>query len=218
MTYIQGIINATCPFFDALLTLDNPLYNPLRALIALLNYYSPCKMCLLDPAISDGRVIFFLPTPSQAQPIRLPRFPGNRVPQRKISAGYLKKSVTIPSLRILKFRWVIYLIWCAIRGRQVQKAWSETIRQIFSDNVLLTIAGGRWMTYRAMAEVTIDTAIISFGLRKVKNGCITDALRLVGSDWWSRNMFIGLIQTVNSSFGVLNYCICTDAAVHSTSI
>lgn len=95
VTYIQGVINATGPFSDALLTLDNPLYNPLRALIALPNYYSPYKMGLLDPAISDGRSIFFLPTPSQAQPIRLPRFPGNRMPQRKIFAGYLKKSVTI---------------------------------------------------------------------------------------------------------------------------
>ena len=46
----------------------------------VLSYMHPgrqdAKMGLLDPAISDGRVIFFLPTPSQAQPIRLPRFPG----------------------------------------------------------------------------------------------------------------------------------------------
>ena len=70
-----------------------------------------------------------------------------------------------------------------------------------SDSGLLTIAGGKWTTYRAMAEETIDTAIKSFGLSgKAKNGCVTDTLRLVGSDGWSRNMFIGLIQTVNSFF------------------
>ena len=33
-----------------------------------------------------------------------------------------------------------------------------------SDNGLLTIAGGRWTSYRNMAEETIDTAIKSSGL------------------------------------------------------
>lgn len=69
-----------------------------------------------------------------------------------------------------------------------------------SDSGLLTIAGGKWTTYRAMAEETIDKAVETFGLQgKVKSGCITDSVRLLGSDGWSRNMFIGLIQTVSPS-------------------
>jgi len=51
---------------DALLSLDNPSHEPIvqpssGVHITLPNYYSPRKMGLLDPATSDGRVIFFLP-------------------------------------------------------------------------------------------------------------------------------------------------------------
>ena len=68
-----------------------------------------------------------------------------------------------------------------------------------SDSGLLTIAGGKWTTYRAMAEETVDKAIEVFDLKdRVKRGCVTERLRLVGSDGWSRNMFIGLVQRVSS--------------------
>lgn len=74
-----------------------------------------------------------------------------------------------------------------------------------SDSGLLTIAGGKWTTYRVMAEETIDKAVETFGLQsKVKSGCITDSVRLLGSDGWSRNMFIGLIQTVSPLFNDLS--------------
>lgn len=67
-----------------------------------------------------------------------------------------------------------------------------------SDSGLLTIAGGKWTTYRAMAEETVDEAVKVFGLQgKVKSGCVTDKVRLVGSDGWSRNMFLGLTQRVS---------------------
>jgi glycerol-3-phosphate dehydrogenase len=64
---------------------------------------------------------------------------------------------------------------------------------------MVTIAGGKWTTYRAMAQETVDVAVKAFGLEgKVRSGCVTETLRLVGSDGWSRNMFIGLIQRVGS--------------------
>lgn len=48
-----------------------------------------------------------------------------------------------------------------------------------------------------MAKECVDVAVRTFGLEgKVKSGCVTDKVRLVGSDGWSRNMFIGLIQRV----------------------
>jgi glycerol-3-phosphate dehydrogenase len=66
-----------------------------------------------------------------------------------------------------------------------------------SDSGLLTIAGGKWTTYRAMAKETVDEAVKAFGLEsKVKSGCVTESVRLIGSDGWSRNMFIGLTQRV----------------------
>ena len=47
------------------------------------------------------------------------------------------------------------------------------------------------------AAETVDAAVRAFHLEgRVRSGCVTDKLRLVGSDGWSPNMFIGLIQRV----------------------
>ena len=87
---------------------------------------------------------------------------------------------------------------------------------------MLTVAGGKWTTYRAMAEEGIDRAVKEFNLRCVEylpcsiipefivfrydlagkdrgsqiDKCVTENVRLIGSDHWGRNMFIGLIQRV----------------------
>jgi len=80
------------------------------------------------------------------------------------------------------------------------------IIHVSPESGLVTIAGGKWTTYRKMAEETVDVAVKQFGLEgKVKTGCVTDKLRLVGSEGWSRNMFIGLIQ---------RYGLETDVAKH----
>jgi glycerol-3-phosphate dehydrogenase len=69
-----------------------------------------------------------------------------------------------------------------------------------SPSGLLTIAGGKWTTYRAMAEETIDKAIEVFGNiylisdLKPTGPCVTTQTLLVGSHTWSPNMFIKLIQ------------------------
>lgn len=73
-----------------------------------------------------------------------------------------------------------------------------------SDNKLLTIAGGKWTTYRAMAEETVDRAIQEYDL-KPKNKCVTEKTLLVGSEGYSNTMFIRLIQ----EFGMD-----TEVAVH----
>lgn len=62
-----------------------------------------------------------------------------------------------------------------------------------SPSGLLTIAGGKWTTYRAMAEETVDKAIQVFDLAP-SSPCITTKTLLIGSHHWSPNMFIKLIQ------------------------
>lgn len=62
-----------------------------------------------------------------------------------------------------------------------------------SQNKLITIAGGKWTTYRAMAQETVDRAIEVFNL-KPKSGCVTETTMLLGSEGYSNTMFIRLIQ------------------------
>lgn len=62
---------------------------------------------------------------------------------------------------------------------------------------LLTLAGSKWRTYHAMAEETVSEAVKAFGLEdQTTNRCVTESVCLIGSDTWTRNMFISLIQKV----------------------
>lgn len=108
---------------------------------------------------------------------------------------------------------------------------------------MLTVAGGKWTTYRAMAEEGIDRAVKEYNLRYVQylsfsmisqlmiclrydltgqdrgsqiEKCVTENVRLIGSDQWGRNMFIGLIQRVRY-FGLPLYS-CSILTLISTSM
>ena len=163
-------------------------------------------MGLLDPATSDGRVIFFLPwqgntiagtTDSPASVTREPRAEEEEI--RWVLAEvrrYLSPDIKVRRGDVLS-------VWSGLRPlvRNPNAASTEGLVRNHMIHVsksgLLTIAGGKWTTYRAMAEETVDTAVETFGLgEKVRSGCVTEDLRLVGSDGWTRNMFIGLIQRV----------------------
>ena len=211
--HLQGIINATGPFSDTLLALDNPTHKPIvqpsaGIHITLPNYYSPRKMGLLDPSTSDGRVIFFLP------------WQGNTIAGTTDSPCAVERE---PRAAEEEIRWVLEEVRrylspdIRVRRGDVLSAWSG-LRPLVrhpggekgateglvrshvvhvSESGLVTIAGGKWTTYREMAKEGVDVAVERFGLRRgVKRGCVTETLRLVGSDGWSRNMFIGLIQRV----------------------
>lgn len=62
-----------------------------------------------------------------------------------------------------------------------------------SENKLLTIAGGKWTTYRAMAEETVDRAIQEYDL-KPTGKCITEHTKMIGSKGFTKIMYIGLVQ------------------------
>jgi glycerol-3-phosphate dehydrogenase len=165
-------------------------------------------MGLIDPSTSDGRVIFFLP------------WQGNVIAGTTDSAAEV---TTTPRAQEEEIRWLLeevrrYLAPdIKVRRGDVLSAWSGLRPLVRNPNAasteglvrnhmihtsnsgLLTIAGGKWTTYRSMAQEVVDEAVKEFGLEnRVKSGCVTERLRLIGSDGWSRNMFIGLIQRVTS--------------------
>jgi len=69
---------------------------------------------------------------------------------------------------------------------------------------LLTIAGGKWTTYRAMAEETVDTAIKAFGL-KPEFPCQTKQVKLTGASGWTEQMYIRLIQDFDLDLDVAQH-------------
>ena len=60
-----------------------------------------------------------------------------------------------------------------------------------SDGNLITIAGGKWTTYRTMAKETIDEACKASNLEP-KNDSRTDGLLLEGGHNWTPTMYIRL--------------------------
>ncbi|ESO02098.1 hypothetical protein HELRODRAFT_161330 [Helobdella robusta] len=62
-----------------------------------------------------------------------------------------------------------------------------------SDTNLVTIAGGKWTTYRHMAEETVNKCVEVCQLT-TQNGCLTKGLLLDGAHKWTPTLFIRLIQ------------------------
>uniref|UniRef100_A0A1I8FFR6 glycerol-3-phosphate dehydrogenase n=1 Tax=Macrostomum lignano TaxID=282301 RepID=A0A1I8FFR6_9PLAT len=62
-----------------------------------------------------------------------------------------------------------------------------------SDSRMVTIAGGKWTTYRQMSEETIDKVIEVANLQ-AKGPCKTKGLLLDGAYHWGPNLFIRLVQ------------------------
>ncbi|KDQ15149.1 hypothetical protein BOTBODRAFT_32138 [Botryobasidium botryosum FD-172 SS1] len=208
----KGVINATGPFSDAILSLDasssphptvhNPIVAPSSGVhITLPNYYSPRTMGLLDPATSDGRVIFFLPwqgntiagttdSPSSVEK--------NPKPKEEDIAWILDEVKRYLSPDIKVRRGDVLSAWSGLRPLVKDPSASSSANLVrnhlihVSSSGLITLAGGKWTTYRAMAEETVDRAIKELGLNAGK--CESERVRLVGSVGWSSTMFIRLIQ------------------------
>ncbi|KAF9578413.1 mitochondrial glycerol-3-phosphate dehydrogenase [Lunasporangiospora selenospora] len=203
----KGIINATGPFTDGIRQLDDPsvqtIVSPSAGVhIILPNYYSPGTMGLLDPATSDGRVIFFLPW--QGNTIAGTTDSATRVTQNPLPTeeeidwilGEVKNYLN-PDVKVR--RGDVLAAWSGIRPLVRDPAAKSTEGLVrnhminVSESGLLTIAGGKWTTYRAMAEETIDEAVKEFKLETTR-GCTTDRVKLIGSHGYSNTMFIRLIQ------------------------
>lgn len=54
------------------------------------------------------------------------------------------------------------------------------------------LSGGKWTTYRSMAQDTVDAAIKSHNLQA--GSCKTTGLFLQGGEGWSPTLYIRLVQ------------------------
>ncbi|PAA77862.1 hypothetical protein BOX15_Mlig010624g3, partial [Macrostomum lignano] len=205
------IVNATGPYTDSVRLMDSPskpgIVAPSAGVhISLPDYYSPEMMGLLDPATADGRVIFFLPwqnctiagttdTPCTVSDSPHPAEEDVKFILQEIK-HYLSPEIVIRRGDVLS-------AWSGIRPlvtdpnkQDTQSIARNHIIEV-SDSRLITIAGGKWTTYRQMSEEAIDTAIEVAGLQP-KGPCRTSGLMLLGAYNWSPNLFIRLVQ----EFGV----------------
>ena len=224
----KGIINATGPFCDSIRKLDDTDVQDIVAPssgvhVVLPGYYSPADMGLIDPSTSDGRVIFFLPW--QGNTIAGTTDAPTKVTQQPIAGEdeitwILQeiKNYLMPDINVR--RGDVLAAWSGIRPLVKDPKAKNTESLVrnhlitTSDSGLITCAGGKWTTYRQMAEDAVDAAIGQFNLQTsplksaarisgtelvddaapLDGTCQTHQVRLVGAHGFSQTLFINLIQ------------------------
>ncbi|XP_010554549.1 PREDICTED: glycerol-3-phosphate dehydrogenase SDP6, mitochondrial-like [Tarenaya hassleriana] len=204
-TYARVIVNAAGPFCDSVRKMADeeakPMICPSSGVhIVLPDYYSPQGMGLIVPKTKDGRVVFMLPwlgrtvagtTDSETAITPLPE-------PREDEIEFILDAIS-DYLSIKVRRGDVLSAWSGIRPLAMDPSAKNT-ESISRDHVLceeypglVTITGGKWTTYRSMAEDAVNAAIES-GKLNPKNGCITNRVKLVGAEGWDQSSFAVLAQ------------------------
>jgi glycerol-3-phosphate dehydrogenase len=188
----RGVINATGPFADRLRLMDNPSAPRMLSAssgihLVLDKRFAPPDTGLMIPETEDGRVLFVLPWEDHAlvgttdEPADLSEHP--RPLETEIA--YLLRHVT-RYFNLQVARDDIKAVWSGLRPLVSDPKAADTAH-LARDHVievstagLLTIAGGKWTTYRLMAEHTVDHAIRQFNLAAARAGCRTEHLPVLG--------------------------------------
>jgi len=190
------VINATGAYSDAIRRLDDPAAEPIIAAsqgvhLVLDKSFLPGDSAIMVPHTDDGRVLFVVPwhdraivgttdTPIDDLPIE-PRPLAEEIEFLLNHAGrYLTKDPTASDVKSI-FAGIRPLVKASDKNETAALSRDHTI--LISKSGLLTITGGKWTTYRKMAEDAVNQAAVLAGLDE--RPCITPALRLHG---WMDNV------------------------------
>lgn len=206
--YAPIIINATGAFSDDVRLLDDKNAKKLLDIssgihIVLDKKYLPSEEGLMIPKTQDGRVLFILPWMGKClvgttdEPTKLSEHP--EVAPKDIE--YILKHLEIYfDLKIDKKE--ILSSWSGIRplvAVEKNSSTSSIVREhliIKSNSGLVSIIGGKWTTYRKMAEEVVDYVISEYNLEKKK--CGTKKLKLVGSENFTKELKVDSLDEETS--------------------
>ncbi|NNM44113.1 MAG: FAD-dependent oxidoreductase [Chlamydiae bacterium] len=191
--YGKTVINATGVFTDQIRRLDNPkekkIVKPSQGIhIVLPKSFLPSNKAIIIPSTDDGRVVFMVPwhdrilvgtTDTAVRKVELePHFMEKEVSFLLEYAGkYLTKNPTKDD---------VLSVYAGLRpliksGKATKTAALSRDHAILIDpSGLITIAGGKWTTYRKMGEDVINKAAIIGDLPDTP--CVTKTLPLFGWD------------------------------------
>lgn len=219
-----SVINATGPFADKVLEMDNDpegkppaVSKPPKMIVpssgvhvVLPEYYGPQNIGLLDPSTSDGRVMFFLPWQGKVlagtTDTPLKDVPFNPVPTEEEIQDILQELQKYIVFKVNRDD--VLSAWSGIRplardpdhvpdsasGSASTQGLVRSHLVKVSKTGLTTISGGKWTTYREMAEETVDTIIKNHNFGKELKPCQTNELILAGGEDYSKNYSARLIH------------------------
>lgn len=204
-TYAKVIVNAAGPFCDSVRKMVDKearsMICPSSGVhVVLPDYYSPEGMGLIVPKTKDGRVVFMLPwlgrtvagtTDSNTDITLLPE-------PHEDEIQFILDAIS-DYLTVKVRRTDVLSAWSGIRPLATDPSAKNT-ESISRDHIvcedypgLVTITGGKWTTYRSMAEDAVNAAIKS-GKLSPTSKCITQYLRIIGGDGWDPSSFTVLAQ------------------------
>ncbi len=190
------VVNAAGCFVDDIMKMDVPEHNRMvipsqGAHVVLDMKFLQSDYAIMVPKTSDGRVLFAVPWHNKVvvgtTDIVRPDAEDEPVPLREeidfilATAGhYMNPAPTYKDIEAV-FAGQRPLAAPKKEGKS-SKEISRSHKIIVSDNGLVTITGGKWTSYRRMAEDTVDKAIQVCGLPKSK--CVTRSMKIHG---WRKN-------------------------------
>lgn len=186
------VVNATGVFVDSIMQMDTPeahdMVRPSQGVHLVLDKsFLQSDYALMIPKTDDGRVLFAVPWHNKVvvgttdtlrdKPELEPQALEKEIEFILNTAGrYLTKKPT---------RKDVLSIFAGLRPLAAPKGEGKSTKEIsrnhkiiVSDSGLITITGGKWTTFRKMAEDTVDTAIRIVGLKAYK--CATKKFKIHG--------------------------------------
>ena len=189
----KSVINATGVFVDDILKMNDPeakkIIRPSQGVHIILDKsFLQGESAIMIPKTSDGRVLFAVPWHDKVilgttdTPLDDPSLEPRALEEEiefilNTAEQYLKKDPK---------REDVLSIFAGLRplaapedseGKETKEI-SRSHKLIISLSGLITITGGKWTTYRKMAEDTIDKAILIAGLPD--NKCVTENMPIHG--------------------------------------
>lgn len=196
--FSRAVVNATGVFVDEILQMDIPLAKPIvrpsqGIHIVLDRSFLQSDYAIMIPKTSDGRVLFAVPWHHKV----LVGTTDTPLPEHSLEPKALEEEIDF----ILKTagaylarepqRKDVQSVFAGLRPLAVfrknpnsTKEISRSHKILLAPSGLLTITGGKWTTFRRMAQDTIDKLIETAKLPAVK--CTTETLKIHGHQINSR--------------------------------
>ena len=202
--YARVVINATGPFADGIRHMSDPAASDMimpsaGVHVTLPDYYSPENVGMIVPKTRDGRVVFMLPwlgetiagTTDSSSEITMRPQPTEDEIQFILEA--ISEYLTVKVRRS-----DVKSAWSGIRPLAIDPNAADTasalrdhIVTVDADGVV-TVTGGKWTTYRLMAQDAVDAAAAAGRLSP--RPCVTERVRLIGAEGWSPALFTEVAQ------------------------
>ncbi len=189
----RAVINATGVFVDDLLQIDEPhkkpLVRPSQGIhIVVDRSFMPGEDALMIPKTDDNRVLFAVPWHGKL----LIGTTDTPIDEHSLEPRALEEEIGFVMRNVSKYltrppgRKDVLSVFAGLRplaapqeGSAGTKEISRRHKIIVSASRLITITGGKWTTYRRMAQDTVDQVIETAQLNPAE--CVTTDLSIHGS-------------------------------------